>query len=204
MIKVTITGIAETISKYQQLAQDIQDKALLSAINKTAIQTKNLATRLIRKGYLVKASNLKDKILIKRASKNRLEAQVISIKKGGGILLTDYSVRMTKKGMSVKVKKSGGRKIIPDAFIGQGKPFQRYGERNYTPRKGYWAGKTIKRGERAGQPILRQKTKILYGPSIADLMGSGNIYNELVKFSQEKLIQIFKNELKFYTDRMKR
>ena len=72
MIKVTITGIAETISKYQQLAQDIQDKALVSAINKTAIQTKNLATRLIRKGYLVKASNLKDKILIKRASKNSI------------------------------------------------------------------------------------------------------------------------------------
>lgn len=201
MIKVSIIGLAQTMDKIKRLEEQVKTKAMVSAINKTATQTKNLATRLIRKSYLVKSEDLKDKIIIQKASKNRLEALVISKKKGGGIELTKYSARMTRKGLSVKVKRSGGRSVIPNAFIGQGSAFVREGEKTHIPRKGYWAGKTIKRGERKGEPILRQRLKKLYGPTIADLMGSKDIELQLYKFARVKVVEIFMNEVRFYMKR---
>jgi len=201
VITISVTGIAQTIDKIERLKDQIKTKAMVSALNKTATQTKNLATRLIRKSYLVKSEDLKDKIVIQKASKNRLTAMVISKKKGGGIQLTKYSARMTRKGLSVKVKRSGGRSIIPGAFIGKDTAFIRTGEKTHAPKQGYWAGKTIKRGERKGQPILRQRLKKLYGPSIADLMGSKEIETQLIKFANTKVVEIFMNEIRFYMKR---
>jgi hypothetical protein len=202
VIKVTLPGLVETIAKYNQLEKDIQEKALVSAINKTAEQTKNYAIKKIRADYLLKTGDIKDRITVTKATKNRIEARVISVRKGGALLLTRYSARMTVKGLSVKILKSGGRTIIKGAFISPtSKPFKRTGERDYAPRKGYWAGKTIKKGERAGQPILRQRLKTLYGPGVADILNTMAVFDELTKFADETLVKTFLNDLKYFTNK---
>ena len=200
MLKAVVIGLNETVKKLEGLKQEIAEKATMSAINKTATQTRNYAVRLIRKEYLLSSGDLKDKITIVKANKKRLEARVISIRGNGSLLITKYSARMTKKGLSVKVKRSGKRVVVKDAFLTpDGKPLKRTGEKNYVAKKGYWAGKRHKRGPMQGQPILRQKTKALYGPTVADIFGYDLIYDELIKFSRVKLVEVFMNELKFYT-----
>ena len=191
MIKVNVIGLNETLKKLDQLSEQVRDKALVSAINKTADQTRNFAVKKIRAEYMLTSGDAKAKIRIMKASKNYLSATVYSFKKHGGMLLTKYSVRMTKKGMSVKVKKAGGRKIISKAFVTpSGIPFQRTGVNHY-PTKGYWAGRAI----------MREKLKSLYGPSISDIFDTKEMYKDLTKFASDTLVKTFLSELRYYTNR---
>ena len=119
MIKVTITGIAETISKYQQLAQDIQDKAIVSAINKTATQTKNFVIKKIRQTYTIESGELKDKITIRLANRQHKKATIFYSKKGnrkGSLDITAYRTQVTRKGISVWIKRGGKAKKYENVF----------------------------------------------------------------------------------------
>lgn len=94
-------------------------KAYARALNKSATSVRTDMVGLIRKEYNYKATAIRKRIVISRASRADLSASLRS--SGQYVNLTDIiGTRKTKKGVSVNVKKSTGRKLIPRAFINQG------------------------------------------------------------------------------------
>lgn len=209
MIKVSIIGLTETINKYNKLAKDIQDKAVISAVNKTAVQTRNFIIKKIRDTYTIESGELKAKITIRKANgktNNGFQATIFSSKKGtreGSLDITSYRTRVTRHGISVWIKKGGKAKkyenVFPSWQGGKG-TFQRYGEK-VTPSKGRYAGKISSRGQMAGWNIQRQNIRRLYGPSVRDLFSYNDILKAAQEFGDKKLIELVNKELKFYINR---
>jgi len=115
MIQVQIKSNLEDVRKrFGTLAKDVEEKATVSALNRTATTVRAAAVREIRAEYPgLKAGAIRDELKITRARRDQLEA-IITLK-GDRIPLIDFSARQTKKGVSVQIKR--GRKLIPHAFI---------------------------------------------------------------------------------------
>jgi hypothetical protein len=85
------------------------------AINKTITPARTEVSQGIRQEINIKAGDVKDKIELKKASTKRWEASISLSHKL--IPIMDFGAKMTKKGVSFKVYKSGGRKLMLHAFI---------------------------------------------------------------------------------------
>lgn len=100
-------------------------KVAVRALNKAMTGTKTDMKGVIRENYNYKASALEKRLKVVRARRGSLSGYVRS--SGGLYHLTDITgTRQTKKGVSVSVKKSTGRQLIPSAFI---QPAQYSGKR---------------------------------------------------------------------------
>ena len=115
MIRVEIkSNIADVRKRFGELAKNVEEKATVSALNRTATTVRAAAVREIRKEYPgLKAGGIREELAITRATRAKLEATVSL--RGGRIPLIDFSARPTNKGVTVQVKR--GRKLIPHAFI---------------------------------------------------------------------------------------
>lgn len=97
------------------------DKALNDAVrrtvNKLIVKGRNVASRKVREVYNIKASDLKKHTKIRRATRGSPEAQIII--RGKKIPVFAFGARQTRRGVTIRIKKSGGRKTIEHAFIAQ-------------------------------------------------------------------------------------
>ena len=205
MIKLNVKGLTETINKFQHLQKDIQDKALVSAVNKTATQTRNFIIKKIRQTYTIQSSELKEKINLRLANKKFIKATIIGEQKRGALGITKYRVQITKKGISVWIKRGSKAIKFEDTFPGwrgneKDDTFQRYGEM-VIPKQGRYAGKTTSRGPYKGWGVRRQNIRKLFGPSVRDLMNSIEVYQAAIDFADQKLPELALKELKFYTNK---
>jgi hypothetical protein len=89
--------------------------AIARALNRTATSVRAGTGREIRKVYNIKQGSVRAQIKITRATRNELEARVTA--SGRPIPLIEFGARQTKRGVTVKVKRRGGRKLIPGAFV---------------------------------------------------------------------------------------
>ena len=90
-------------------------KAFCRALTNTAKNTRTEMIRLVRRDYSHKASAIRKRIKVDKATYSKLSASVEST--GRSFHLTDIAgTRETNKGVSVNVKKSTGVKLIPRAF----------------------------------------------------------------------------------------
>jgi hypothetical protein len=115
VIKLDIkTNGRDVMAELKQFASDIERKATVRALNKTAEQARTEASVQVRTaGFNIKASAIKKSFTIQRASAGRL---IVVLKATGApIGLINYGARQTKSGVSVQVK--AGRTILKHAFI---------------------------------------------------------------------------------------
>ena len=95
-------------------------RAYARALNKTATGTRADMVKLAREDYNFKASAVRARTAINRATWSELTSAVRS--KGGGVHLTDFTgTRKTSKGLTVNIKKSTGLKRILHAFTASGR-----------------------------------------------------------------------------------
>lgn len=95
-------------------------RATARALNDTFSGVRTDMVRLIREDYNHKATAVRARISIVKANATSLAGLVMS--KGRAMHLTDIATTtQTAKGVTVNVKKSTGRKLIPSAFINIGK-----------------------------------------------------------------------------------
>ena len=88
--------------------------ATVSAINKAMGKARVAASKEVRQVYNIKAGDIKKALNITRAnSKKMYSNHIIS---GKRLLLSYFSPRQTKKGVTVRIKKSSGRKVVQGAF----------------------------------------------------------------------------------------
>jgi hypothetical protein len=88
---------------------------IFRAINKTIAPAKTEVSKGIRQEINIKAADVKDKIIVEKASTNRLMGTISLSHRL--IPIMDFGAKETAKGVSFKVYKSGGRKLMKHAFI---------------------------------------------------------------------------------------
>lgn len=95
------------------------------ALNRTAEQARTQMSREIRAEFNLKAAKVNEKLKVKRATFKAgmlgLQAELSSRDPSGrrrAINVVSFGARKTKAGVSVKIKRSGARKTIRGAFIG--------------------------------------------------------------------------------------
>ena len=101
-------------------------QAAVAAINRAIVTARAAATRKVREVYAIKSSDLKKYVSIKRASYSKHEA-IVDIR-GRKIPIIHFGAKQTKRGVSVRIKKAEGRKVIPGAFIKKGQVWRRVGK----------------------------------------------------------------------------
>lgn len=193
------TNFAEVQRKFDALHKDIAGKAMASALNKTVAQAKTAMSREIRAEFTISASKVNQALRISkaRASGGRfsLEASLESpSKRGRSLNLVNFSPRQTSKGVTVKIKKGGPRKLLRGAFIAnEGRTvFVRTGEAKRRMSKGHNAGK------------MREPIKALQTIDVAMMFNTKRISAKVLRFIEVKFPELFAHEAKFFTDKFNR
>lgn len=141
MIKLSIrNNFPEVARRLEKLPEEIANKAMARALNKTVEQGRAEMARAISAEYRVRVGDVKRRLSITRASVKgqlRLSASLLATR-GNGLFGSDESRGMnliafvvggqpkrTAKGkmrqLNFQIKRGGGRKQIPGAFIATNK-----------------------------------------------------------------------------------
>lgn len=145
-------------------------KIISRALNDTAKKGLQRSSEEIRKQVALKATYVKGKFRISRASYKRLQARLIAEKRG--VLMTRYPHTMLKRGgATVKIKTSGSREKLPGAF----KTTVQAGSKRVEVLAIAASGK-YKTGNR--------KMKVLYSPSVSQVFNTvrDQVDAELMEF----------------------
>jgi hypothetical protein len=182
-VRADVKGITASLSRYV----GEQQKAVVRALNKTAMQARTAAAQEVRgAGYNIKSSAIKNSFSITKAAQGRL---VVVLKSTGRpVALINYGARQGKNGVSVQVK--AGRSVLRHAFIAT----MPNGHRGVFERTGKQHKKVMRNGKgiRTGLPI-----KELFGPSIPQSLANDAVEKALMTKIRQKFPQILKHELAF-------
>lgn len=126
MFKIEIT----TRDKIAMLRPRQVIAAEVRAINKTARGLRTQISKGVRKRVALKSSTIKESLSLDKARRRANPSARLSIKPKP-ISLKHYGARQIRKGVSVRVLKTSGRKLIKHAFVVSklgGHPFKRLGD----------------------------------------------------------------------------
>lgn len=90
-------------------------RVISRGINRTISPAKTQISRGIRQEINIKSGDLNKKIKVDKATFAKWEGRIILSTKR--IPLEDFGAKQTAKGVSYKIKKSGGRQVIESGFI---------------------------------------------------------------------------------------
>lgn len=90
-------------------------KALNQAINKTLKKAATVADVTIRKSLNLKKQTIRKQFTIVQSNKTKLQGTIIV--RGRPQPIIDFDAKQTKRGVTFKIKKDKGRRIIKGAFI---------------------------------------------------------------------------------------
>lgn len=124
MIRLDIRSDLRAVQQQlDRLQSGLRDRVISAAINKTADKARAEMNRQITSEFAIKASDVRSQTRVQRASAKNLQVfatlQAFGKRRGKrsrNVAL--FRARQTKKGVTVQIKKSGGRKIIEHAWIG--------------------------------------------------------------------------------------
>lgn len=180
------TSLAEVQKRMDELQSNVRTKATVSAVNKTMEQARTQMVREITSEYALKAGYVRDRLRIRRASFKQGAFSVEASLAGGdgkrrSANVMAFGARQVRKGVSVKIKKAGGRQIITGAFIAnQGRTvFQRVGSKRL--------------------PIKPVRTI-----DVPSMFNQKRINSAVVAAITDKFPAIFEREARFYVARFNR
>lgn len=175
MIEVDIVFDKKKMEMAQAMLSGIKNgfpKAVSRAINRTATTTNVQASKLIKKEYTIKGGT---KGTVTKATTSMLAGNINF--KGRPRLLRNFSMGITKKGITARVKRSSGRRLIPRTFI--------------RPLVGSNVPGVLQRKKGAA----RYPIEVLHGPSLPQMAGNVNVQPEVEKFIQEKMDERLNHEV---------
>lgn len=204
MLEVRIDSNVQRVKlQFGNLIQGIEEKAMVRALNRAGDQSVTAASREIRRVYNVKASTARSQIKVRdRARRGKLWFTIRIFSKR--IPLMDFSPRQTKAGVTVQVKKGGGRRLIRHAFIAKmpsghigvfvratnsrragGDPVFRFGKGSGRP------------GRRWGEPDL--PIAELTTLSVPRMFLEKSVRSAVAKIASESFSRNFEQQIKFLT-----
>ena len=132
MITVGIEGI-EGVERLLSEAPKRLPSAIVRGLNDTANHARAESVRRICAEWAVKPAAARKALTIRRASAARQEAAVEAVGgRGYGIPLVSFGARQTRRGVTYRLKKAGGRNLVKGAFLAT----MRSGHRGVFVRKG--------------------------------------------------------------------
>lgn len=148
MLRIDVRhNIGQQVKQLAKLRDDVRDKAIAAALNKTTDKARTAMNRQITSEFAIKASDVRAQLSVRKASakSNRLEATLQAFPRRRGhrsrnVMLFNARPAPGRKkqsvvakmpdgsfrtmivpvggGVTVKIKRNGPRKLIPGAFIG--------------------------------------------------------------------------------------
>lgn len=117
------TNFPQVQAALDRMRTEVADKAMARALNRTMEQARTLMSREIRGEFNIAAAKVRDRLRIQRASFKAgalgLQAALESpAAKGRSLNVIAFSARQTAAGVTVRIRKGGGRRLIRHAFIG--------------------------------------------------------------------------------------
>jgi hypothetical protein len=117
------TDFADVQRAIKALPAHLQDRVMVRTINRTMDQAKTAMVREIRSEYAVTAGYVRERLVVRRArvTSSGLQAEAVLAAGNGrqrAANVIAFTARQVKGGVSIKVRRSGGRKLIRGAFIG--------------------------------------------------------------------------------------
>lgn len=188
-MQITISSnFPKVQASLDRLQAGVREKALASALNKTIAQGQTAMSREIRQEFNISAAKVREKLQIRRASFKQgafaMEAVLMSKDPSGrrrAINLINFGARVTKAGLTAKIKRTGGRVLIKGAFIGN---------------KGRTA---FKRAGKERLPIRPLQTI-----DVPQMFNTKRINAKVVRLLKDKFPEVFAREARFYVDRFNR
>ncbi|WP_094607736.1 hypothetical protein SPSIL_009020 [Sporomusa silvacetica DSM 10669] len=171
---------AEQIKKSETLLGGIKDalpRAQSNAINRSLTSARAEAVRSVTKDYIIAAGEVRKTMVIKNANPSNPLGAIRS--SGSPIALSKFDINPKRPGkrvaVTVRVKRSGGRKPIKKAFVA-----------------GVGSGHTgvFVRAGKARYPL-----KQLYGPSIPQMVGNENVMKSVEEKATETLDKRLEHEI---------
>jgi len=165
------------------LPSEVYEKAAVSALNKVVAQARTAMSREIRAEFNLPASTINDGLRIQRASSKQgymsWEAVLESpSRKGRAMNLIHFAARQTAKGVTVKIKRAGGRKLLASAFIGN-------------------KGRTVFR--RVGKE--RTPIEPLQTIAVPQMFNARRVNGKVIEFIKARLPGVFEHEASYYLSR---
>ena len=176
MIEVNVVFDKKKMEEAQVMLSGIKNgapRAISRAINRTATTTNVQASKLIKKEYTIKNGT---KGVVTRSTASSLAGNINF--KGRPRLLRNFSMGITKKGITAAVKRSTGRRLIPRTFI---RPL---------------VGSNVPGVLQRKRGAARYPIKVLHGPSLPQMAGNVNVQPEVEKFIQTKMDERLDHEIK--------
>lgn len=119
MIEAKVTSnVDKVLAEFTIVSQGIADKAAVRALNRAADSTRTAGKREVTKIYNVKSRSANEQFAITRAFPGNLRSLVTV--RGKPIPLYEFDAKWKQGqpgGTSVKVRRDGGRKIVPHTFV---------------------------------------------------------------------------------------
>lgn len=180
------TNFPQIQKKLNQLQDDLATKVSTSTVNKTLAQAQTEMSKQIRSEFNLTASKVREKLAIRRAKfslgRFMVEGALFSRDKSGrrrAINLINFGARQTKQGLTVKIKRGGGRQLAS--------------KRGFIGNKGRTAFSRV--GEK------RLPIKPLQTIDVPQMFNTRRINAAVVRKIRERFPVIFERELAFYLSR---
>ncbi len=103
----------------KRLGIGLATKAITRSLNRSIRGVNTDASRAVRKELTLKLKDVKGNLHVMKARPRELEAALLIVVRGIGLI--KFQARDTKRGVTVRVKRRGGRKRVKGAFIGRAK-----------------------------------------------------------------------------------
>lgn len=122
MISINVKAeFGSAFKALDNLPENLREKVIARTLNRIGDSTKTEATREISREFNIKASTVRERIVVRRAfAGTRLAVEIAVPSKSGkrAINVIHFGARQSKRGVTVKVKRGGSRKPLKAAFIG--------------------------------------------------------------------------------------
>jgi hypothetical protein len=156
-------------------------RELAAAVNSVSKKTRISIGRRIRQTINLKKADAEKPIKIKKTATAQTPVGVVSIDRETRAGLQHFAARQNGRGVSYKISKQGGRKLVAGAFMG--------------PRPGVLApklnGGVFKRVGKSRQPIVK-----LYGVSPYGAYAKNNMSKAEVEFINKSLMTEMERRIK--------
>lgn len=179
-VSIKIKGLDEL---YKRLDPKLVTRAARPAFRRASNQARTAGIKAVTKKYNIKTRVMKEKTYTRVRGLNAV-IRVISHR----LSLLRFGARQTRRGITLKVLKAGGRKLIPSAFIGRNMK---------TPPDRLPTGFIRERvSSGAKKRVWRHPLEILHGPSAPYMMG------QQIDIIRKTFDVVFLKRLKHEIDRL--
>lgn len=196
-MQLSITAnFPEVMRELRKLPEQVRDGAMASALNRTIEQGRTAAIREITSEYNVKAKYVRERLIMRKARRSDGAYLVTASLAGGNgrnraANIITFGARQTSKGVSVSIRKGGGRKLIGNAFIGN------KGRTVFVREPGTTMASRAKYGGTKHAEQIRPVQTI----DVPQMFTQRRINAAIESVLRERFMEIFKREAKYFSDR---